>query len=175
MRNAGWKPHFTYPGYAPGACEYLDMYFIYYVMNILQFLGCVAPNVSYHIPRVRGMIQGVAVRLHQFLEFLDKRGIPHRSEKSVRKKVKRNRRVGARMKQHFLKKGVVVSSKLRLKRIRRSLTTCKGCICFPKDELSSFMRAFEKGILITSWTKHYNYHHMQRGKQMPILVATVRR
>lgn len=27
----------------------------------LQFLGCVAPNVSYHIPRVNGMIQEVAV------------------------------------------------------------------------------------------------------------------
>ena len=66
-------------------------------------------------------------------------------QKSVRKKVKRNKRVGAHMKQHFLKKGVVVSSKIRLKRIRRSLTTCKGCICFPKDELDSFMKAFKKG------------------------------
>ena len=54
-------------------------------MNTLQFLGCVAPNVRYHIPKVRGMIQGVAVRLPQLLEFLDKRGIPHRSEKRIRK------------------------------------------------------------------------------------------
>ena len=117
-------------------------------MNTLQFLGCIAPNVSYHIPRVRGMIQGVAVRLHQFLEFLDKHGIPHRPEKSVRKKVKRNKRAGAHMKQHFLKKEVVISSKMRLKKIRRSLTICKGCICFPRDELVSFMAAFKRGMWI---------------------------
>ena len=59
-------------------------------------LSCVAPNVNYHILKVRGMIHGVAVPLHQFLEFLDKCGIPHKSEKSVRKKVKRNKCVGAR-------------------------------------------------------------------------------
>ena len=59
-------------------------------------LSCVAPNVNYHIPKVRGMIPGVAVQLHQFLGFLDKCGIPHRSEKSVWKKVKRKKCVGAR-------------------------------------------------------------------------------
>ena len=115
-------------------------------MNTLQFLGCVAPNVRYHIPKVRGMIQGVAVRLPQLLEFLDKCGIPHRSEKRIRKEVKRNKRVGAKMKQHFVKKGVVVSSKMRLKKFRRALTVCKGCICFPRDELDSFMAAFKQGV-----------------------------
>ena len=65
------------------------------------------------------------IRLPQFLEFLDKHGIPHRSEKKVRKRVKRNKRVGARMKQHFLKKGVVVSSQMRSKQMRRALMVCK--------------------------------------------------
>lgn len=112
----------------------------------MQFLGCVTPNVSYHIPKMKGMIQGVAVRLPQFLEFLNKHGIPHRSEKNVRKKVKKNKRVCARMKQHFLKKGVVVSSRIRLKKIRRAWTICKGCICFPRDELKSFMTALKQGM-----------------------------
>ena len=106
--------------------------------------------MSYHIPKVSGMIRGVAVRLPEFLEFLDKHGIPHRSHKIVRKKVKRNNRAGVRMKQYFLKKGVLVP--LTTKRIRRTRATCKGCICIPGDEVGEFMAVFKQG-------KYYHSMH----------------
>lgn len=81
-----------------------------------QFLSCVAPNVNYHLPKSRGMIRGVAVRLQEFLEFLDKHGIPHMQvtkncEEKI--KVKRNKRCAVRMKQYFLKKGMIISSRGR--------------------------------------------------------------
>ena len=108
----------------------------------LQFLGCVAPNVRYHAPKSNSLIPGVAVRVPDFLCYLDKHGIPHRSQKSIRKRAKKSKRCAPRMRQFFLKKGVIISSR----KIRRSLSTCKGCICVSEEELEErFITSFKKG------------------------------
>ena len=110
---------------------------------IPQFLSCVAPNVSYHPPRGRGMIRGVAVRLPQFVDYLDKHGISHKAEKSIRKKAKKNVKCAPRMKQYFLKQGVTICGT----KVRRNHSICKGCLCVPRSEMSEDFRLyFSRGL-----------------------------
>ena len=111
-----------------------------------QFLSCVAPNVSYHPPKGRAMIKGVAVRLPQFVEYLDRHGIGHKSEKAIRKKAKKNVKCAPRMKQYFIKHGVTICGT----KIRRTHSICKGCLCLPQSEmLEEFQHHFSKGWINT--------------------------
>lgn len=75
----------------------LTVSFYYYAPSItiivMQFLRCVAPNISYHAPTSKRMIRGVAVRLPQLLDYLDKHGINHKSAKVIRKKPRRTSNV----------------------------------------------------------------------------------
>ena len=96
----------------------------------LQFLRCVAPNISYHAPTSKRMIRGVAVRLPQLLDYLDKHGVNHKSAKVIRKKAKKSKKCAPRMKQYFLKNGVV----LKDARVQREQSVCKGCLCIPDDD-----------------------------------------
>ena len=68
--------------------------------------------------------------LPEFLAFLDEHGIPHRSIKAIKKKLKRNKKSMLRMKQYFLKKGITVNSS---QEVKRAMSTCRGCICIPQD------------------------------------------
>ena len=79
-------------------------------------------------------IKRVAVCLQDFLKFLDKYGIAHRSSKAIRKKLKRNKKSMLRMKQYFLRGGLTVTS---AKVVQRGLSVCKACICFPQDMMEA--------------------------------------
>ena len=84
------------------------------------------------------MVRGVAVRLPQFTEYLDKHGISHKPDKAIRKKAKKNAKCAPHMKQYFLKQGVTIDGT----RIRRIHSVCKGCLCMPENELSEEFRLF---------------------------------
>ena len=101
-----------------------------------------APNISYHAPKAKGMTRGVAVRLPLFIDYIDKHEIAHASAGAIRKMVKRERKSAPRMKQYFLKKGVVVVDS----KISRINSVCKGCLCIPEEMTSDdFQQTFVRG------------------------------
>ncbi len=126
-------------------CTFDILHIIYIVLLFVhvQFLNCVAPNVNYHLKNTKDMVQGAAIRLQVFLNYLDSHGIPHASHKVIRRKTKKCKRCAPRKRQYFLRKDVVVS----LRKIRRELAECKGCICIPRDQLKEgFIEAFKHSI-----------------------------
>ena len=88
------------------------------------------------------MIRGVAIRIPQLINYLDKHGINHKSAKIIRKKAKKSRKCAPRMKQYFLKAGIIVKDK----KIQRTQSVCKGCLCVPEDQmLEDFLLYFGHG------------------------------
>jgi hypothetical protein len=99
------------------------------------------PDVSYHCPDSHRMISGVAVRIKELLNLLNKYHIDHRSESMIRSSL--DELCVSSSKQHFLHPDLV-GSKISIS--RKDKTVCKGCAVIPKNRVpDQFFAYFSDG------------------------------
>lgn len=98
-------------------------------------------------------VHGVAIRLKDFLLELDQHSIPHQTEKTIRKWIRKEYRCKSYMKQFFLKDG---SNLTRICRSIPDAVCCKTCIGIAKEVVPEEFFEIFAGIynFIT-----YQYHY----------------
>ena len=88
------------------------------------------PSVKYKVQVSGGdtkRIYGVVISLKEFLSSLDKHSISHDTEKVIRQILRKSPMAVTHTKQYF--------SKGSSSSIIRSSSTCKACVCIPKEDV----------------------------------------
>lgn len=113
-------------------------------------LTTVNPRISYNT-KTSGRQVGIGICLKEFLLNLDKYGISHEPENSIRLKLRKNGKCVTRSKQYFLRE----TSKMHfISRKCLNDIKCKTCICIPKENVpAEFLQQFKEGILISLYNK----------------------
>ena len=114
-------------------------------INNAQVLKTVNPDVRFHIPDTTQLIPGVAVHLKELMSACDAVGIPHPSEKHIRRELRSSRRCITHGKQRFLQADYPASNNALA--VQRSYySTWSACVVIPKYDIPpAFFEIFENG------------------------------
>ena len=113
--------------------------------NNAQVLKTVNPNVRFHIPDTTQLIPGVAIHLKSLVGDCDAIGIPHPSERHIRKELRSSKRCITHGKQRFLQADFPASNNVAAVQ-RSDYSSWSACVLVPKYDIPPpFFEIFENG------------------------------
>ena len=122
--------------------------------NNAQVLKTVNPNVRFHIPDTTQLIPGVAVHLKGLIDDCDAIGIPHPSERDIRKELRSSKRCITHGKQRFLQADFPASNNVAAVQ-RSDYSSWSACVLVPKYDIPPpFFEIVENG-------KYYYNRHIE--------------
>ena len=103
------------------------------------------PNVRFHIPDTTQLIPGVAIHLKSLVGDCDAIGIPHPSERHIRKELRSSKRCITHGKQRFLQADFPASNNVAAVQ-RSDYSSWSACVLVPKYDIPPpFFEIFENG------------------------------